>query len=155
MCLVIWTTGSVGGMFRVQDGLNYYYVVLNRTNGSTRAGVVTNGNGLTTPLSTFFWPGGPAYKTGSTFNISVQMNATGFLIYVRSTAFRIIITAVILRRFPQMDDTLVANVVNRLYVTGGTGFLSTGVGWFDNARLDTLCEGGSQCVGMFTVDSRT
>ena len=46
-----------------------------------------------------------------------------------------------------MDNVLVANVTNTTFVTGATGFISYGVGWFDNARLDTICDGGTQCVG--------
>lgn len=42
---------------------------------------------------------------------------------------------------------LVLNITNTTFVTGSFGFLSAGVGWFDDARLDTACEGGSQCVG--------
>lgn len=78
------TSGVLGGVFRVQDGLNYYYVVLDRNNGSTRAGIVMNGVGLsvTSSLGRFNWPGGRTYKTGQSFSLSVQTNTTGFLVYV-------------------------------------------------------------------------
>ena len=47
----------------------------------------------------------------------------------------------------QMDDVFILSAVTTRYVTGSTGFVSAGVGTFDNAILSTLCDGGSQCVG--------
>jgi hypothetical protein len=48
----------------------------------------------------------------------------------------------------QLDDALLAYVNNTVFLTGGTGFLSAGVGTFDDATLDTICDGGTSCVGM-------
>ena len=82
---MLLAAGYIGGVFRVQDGLNYYYVVLDRSNGSTRVGAVINGVGLANnqALRTYNWPGGVNYKRGQTFDVSTQMNEVGFLVYVR------------------------------------------------------------------------
>lgn len=46
-----------------------------------------------------------------------------------------------------MDDVLVANVSSTVFTTGVTGFFSAGMGWFDDAKLTTVCDGGKSCVG--------
>lgn len=73
-------------MFRVQNGLNYYYVMLDTTNGTTRSGMVKNGIGLAynASLSVYPWPGGVSYNAGQLFNVSVEMNAVGYIVYVRA-----------------------------------------------------------------------
>ena len=54
-------------------------------------------------------------------------------------------------RFSQMNGILVANVTNKVYVLGATGFLSAGVGVFDDAILNTVCDGGDACVGTLPL----
>jgi hypothetical protein len=74
-------------VFRVQDGLNYYYVALDRGTGTTRMGEVVNGIGFAAAAArrSYAWPGGPAYKVNEPIAISVQMNATGIFVWVRTS----------------------------------------------------------------------
>ncbi len=65
--------------------MNYYYVALDRANGSTRVGEVVAGTGFAAAnaLKTYRWPGGASYKLNTPFAISVQMNFTGLFVWVR------------------------------------------------------------------------
>jgi hypothetical protein len=81
-----FNAGILGGVFRVQDGLNYYYVLLDRAAGVSRIGQVIGGTGLAaaSALRTYTWPGGASYKLNQPIAVSVQMNYTGIYAWVRA-----------------------------------------------------------------------
>jgi hypothetical protein len=119
------TSGVIGLVFRVLDSSNYYYAVLDRTVGSTKAGSVVNGAGFTAAYLAQKWTSA-SYKSGQYFALSVQTNPTGFSVYV--------------------DNEYIGAVIDTTFVLGSIGFVASGVGQIDDVVVTTTCDGGTQCV---------
>lgn len=73
------STGYAGAVFRVQDASNYYYARVTSA-GAFTIGKVLAGAGISTPRGSATIPN---YAPGLPLAVSVQMNATGFNVWVR------------------------------------------------------------------------
>ncbi len=137
---------------RFVDPQNYVYVTMDRSAGRSVLGSVVGG--VATEQASWAWPGGVTYKSSQWFNVTVDVADT-IAVRVSGTLSRHAVYAVCAVRecdasCLQIDGVLRLQSATVGVKRGVVGFLSSGVGAFDDVTLLAACD-GSQCLGMVFV----
>jgi hypothetical protein len=121
-------SGIIGVAFRFSDENNHYYFLLDATNGRFEWGRVVAGT--FTAANTAAWST-PSEFVGVPVNLSVNSLAGVHTVNVTNTG----------SVFSWSDAT---------FTKGSIGFVSNGVGYFDDVVASTTCDGAGQVCSDFT-----